>query len=512
MLRESWNRLRWGARKARFWIMVIVFAVAFLPLALIPSEPETPRVPLSVAFDWAWLLVLVNGLMVALFCGMVGSMATLVRRPIVEIVYPAPVDRGAYLRGRVRRTLLALAAGVPGFGLLASVLGGALLGIPAWLFVARFTAAFLPIAGFWLSLGVFAAYASSKVSQRGQNIAVLIGLVLLFAGLPSLLTLNLEAIARDPLIVLLARLAIVPTEVMLGIPLNSAEVFVLALFWIAFLGLAATALGWPYDVYEDSGTRSVPAAGGFSRERPAPSGFWHDLGLRLRVRYIDLGSGGPALLGRNLTVSLRGPNLLVQVMMIGMLVFIAVPLAFSGGSFWLRFTFPVIMAGFFSGSLGAAMGVARTEGVQGDLVRLLPLTGPDVYFAFMAPTLLWTMVWATLVVLEIAFSGATPLLVFLGFATIVSIGVWTASWSFFAGAVLPSAPPSPDGSFPTGSGWVFLAMVSTFVVMIEMLPLIIVSREGSAASLFGIVAAANLALGSVSALGGIALIRRPPNR
>ena len=55
-------------------------------------------------------------------------------------------------------------------------------------------------------------------------------------------------------------------------------------------------------------------------------------------------------------------------------------------------------------------------------------------------------------------------------------------------------------------------MVSTFVVMIEMLPLIIVSREGSAASLFGIVAAANLALGSVSALGGIALIRRPPNR
>src|SRR5207247_1341973 len=258
--------------------------------------------------DWAWLLVLVNGLMVALFCGMVGSMATLVRRPIVEIVYPAPVDRGAYLRGRVRRTLLALAAGVPGFGLLASVLGGALLGIPAWLFVARFTAAFLPIAGFWLSLGVFAAYASSKVSQRGQNIAVLIGLVLLFAGLPSLLTLNLQAMARDPLI-------------------------------------------------------------------------------GLRAPYVELGSGGPALFGRNLTVSLRGPNRLVQVMMIGMLVFIAVPLAFSGGSFWLRFTFPVITAGLIAGSLGAAMGVARTEGVQGDLVRLLPLTGPDVYLAFLAPPL-----------------------------------------------------------------------------------------------------------------------------
>jgi len=290
-----------------------------------------------------------------------------------------------------------------------------------------------------------------------------------------------------------------------GTPLDAADLLVLGSAWVAFAGIAVLARGFPYRAPEPAWS---PAAEQLSRERAPLYDFVQRLRVRLRVSYLDLGQGTSALVGRNLTLSLRGFALFIQGMLVMMLVMF-IPMSGALQEAPESSLFFSMMPGLFV-SLMLPMFVSSPlmEGRGLLLVRLAPLRPAQAFAGYAGTAMLLVAIWSA-VIGGIALAAGAPFgHAALAFLYIVSAGALSAAWAFLA-ATLPiprgMAGISPQAAGAAASMWMLPAM---FLLMTELL-VVLLAFEGILV-MTGALVALNLGVAALVTIAGLAAFRVPP--
>jgi len=469
------------------------------------SAKASPRDPAQISFLGAWSLVasLLGFVPMAAVLG--GFVLASRPRPVVEIVFPAPFHRSIFGQELVRRGIILMSIGVIVMAALVGLVFSRLYTIPAWLGALRVAFVVLPIVGLWWLGGHFSFYLVSRRGGSLQSVILFGSLFPLLLG-PPLLMANVIFAPSSPAARILMAPALPFTELLLGFPLGAPELLVIGLTWAAFGLLAVLALRWPYEINEGDGIPVGPTAGGLSVERAPTPGFLRHLAIRLRFRYVDFGGGVRALLGRNLTLSMRSPHLLINVMTAGFVVLLGALLLISPGR---RVSIaPLIMGMIVAmvaplGSPSPAMEVGQL-----DLIRLLPFRPRDLFSGYVALPAAYVAAWSAVIGVVAIVTGIPVVLALLLFGAFGSMGLAAASLAFLAGSLpIPSALRSAAMESPvTFSPWLFPAFL---IVMIEIIPLFFVWGTPSVFPLLEFVAATNMLLFTLFSVVGIARFARP---
>jgi len=478
--------------------------LAFLLWDVLTTK-ASPADPGAVSFIGAWSLVasLFGFIPMAAVGG--GIVFGAVPRPVVEIVFPAPLNRSTLGQELVRRGLIRMGVVISATSALAGFVLSRLYAIPAWLGALRIGFIVLPIVGLWWLGGHFASYVAVRYGKGLQTAIVSVFCFSIGLGLP-LLTLSVLLAPDSPAATILMAPALPFTELLLGLPLGTPEVLVIGLTWAAFVFLAFLALRWAYEMHGGDGVGVARAADGLSIERAPTAGILRQIAVRLRFRYLDLGSGVRALLGRNLSLSMRSQYAVFNVMTTSLVAVLGVVFLTSHGG---RVSIGPLVIGMIVamiapfGSPSPAMDVGQL-----DLIRLLPLRARDVFLGYVTLPMTSAAVWSAVIGVVALATGAPFALALLLFSAFGSMGLATATLGFFAGTLpIPaSLRSSATESGVTISPWLF---PSVFIVVIEINPMVFTWGTPSAYPLLGFLVPVNMLLFALLSIAGIARFGRP---
>jgi len=504
--------LRWASRKPWFWGTIVLYSFLVIPsvVGLIGSSPTPERLE-TIPFSDAQLVVLLPGAY-SFVAIAIGALLLLFQPQVAEILFPAPIRRASVVQSRVRRTLVRTMIGAGLAALAAGLAIGKYFAVSGLLEAARIFAVFAPLVGTMWTAGLLASYGLNRLKERTQATMVLLGLGAVLLSLPSF-TLRDGNLWDDPLVVLATTLAIPPTKLLLNFPLETADVLAISLGWVLFAALLFVAHEWPSEVYEDFGGLRMRSHEALSRERAPRSEILRRIALRLRARYRDVGSGMWAVVGRNLTASLRFPYVLFNVFWAGIILFAVGPLGFTAVPGDPDAAGTIVLFGTMLTAMMPIMTISpSTEVPQLETVRLLPLRPSQVIAAYLITGAFIPMALALVVGLLSGFVASSAVLGLLGFGVVASAALASLSWAVLAGTF---GMPQSFGDVGLRQGavgfspWIIPVLV---LVPFEGFPLIDAWGGPSAVLVGGIVIAFNGFLAGMSLASAAVRFARPPRK
>lgn len=505
---QRWNWLRWFVHKPAFWAMVLLYGVVggFAALTF-PGLPRlVPQNPMDTPFVEYWNYAAFLGIYVP-FAAVFGMFPNITARPEIDIVFPTPLRRSSLKQIRILRTLLGVTFGSVAIGLLLGVGLSASFTLPFWREIPVAIAVVLPAVGVFVLGSALLIHGWHTLSDKTQTLVastVAAGLFLWFVAF-----IFWERWYEDPMVNLYFALLIPPTKLVMGFPMDAIDIVEIALGWTAFLLLAVVAQSFPYQVFEDYGTSRMRTGGPLSRERGGGPPSVQRLRVRLRVSYKDLGPGARALVGRNLTLYLRGASLIMGVVVLVLTILFLGALLASG---------PVGVAGAFIVMLPTIMALAlvpmfaptpANEGAGVDMVRLLPLTPGQIWLGYLLPILTLQSGWATLSAILAAVGRMS-----LGFSVTLWVFVVSLGWVVTSATILvgvrtkprasPGMEPAPNRPF---NPW---SLATMYPALFEVMAILVLSIDVVNMTAFISLTVVNVIVGVVAAVAGLNALSGPP--
>jgi len=495
-----------------FWATIVLYSFLAIPVlvGLIGSNarPETLG---AIPFSSGLLAVLVPGAY-ALVGVAVGALSLIIRPPVAEIVFPAPIRRASVVQARVRRAFVRTTGATGVMALLAGLVIGKFFTVPGWLEASRIFAVFAPLVGTMWTGGLLVAYGLNRSKEKTQVLVGLTALGVFLLSVPSVTFLD-GNLWDDPLLILLVSLAIPPAKLLLDFPLGAADILAISLGWVLFAALLFLAHEWPYQVYEDFGGRRMGSFEALSRERAPSSELVRRIALRLRARYRDVGSGMWALVGRNLTALLRFPYVVVNGVLVGTVLFVVAPVGVAADAGGIDAAGTVVMLGvIFAVLLQIGSLSPSSEMPQLETIRLLPLRPSQVIGGYLIAGAVLPAAFASAVGLVAGFVASSPLLGLLGFGVVESVALASISWAILAGTF---APPLSVGEMGLRQGGMIFspwALVIALSISMEGFPLLAVWGDPSTFLIGGIIIGLNGFLAGIALAAAAARFARPPRK
>lgn len=450
--------------------------LALLPLMLLVLLPLLLQVPYTpVAPDHVDLgpVALAAGLMVymmgPLAGGMRGGMSVVVDAPTLSVVFPAPLRRETWVRSNFRRAVRDVLILSLGGAALATWWLTAVVTNPVVEDFLRALLVLLPALLLWCAAGTLLGYAAARSRRRIRTVVFATAVpalyaLLLFFVLDSRLALRLPPFSS------LAWVADTLAQVLVGAPLGWEQILPLGVTGGVALLLTGLAYRWRYELPGPVSEVGLTDPSGLTQERAQSPGRWRSLRLRLRPRMPDLGAGWWALAALRWVSIVRGPMILLFVML--PVVFLPT-LSFGSGGLLFGAVFGTAILPLFGT-------FSMLSPVQRDQVRSLPIPPRRVFTALaFGPFFLYLLLGA--IVFLLAALAGEPILGAIGGAYLLSFP-FVSSAALFAG--LGNVSPAVLGSTRIGS---MLGFVESFGAILVFVP-IALSRDFLTAT--GILAAA----------------------
>lgn len=510
--RTSANWFRWAIRKAWFWGIILLYGTLFgLAAVSLATSDGPPELLETVSFGDGQLIVVLLGTF-ALAGIMLGGILRLVTSSVAEVVFPAPLLRSSILQARVRKWLIRTLILCALLSVLTGLWASQLFIVPWWLESVRVFLVLVPLAGASWLLGLLASYGFSFLRERTQVAVILAGIAAFLMSLPSLVFGDGSAL-DDPVVVLASELSTPAAKLLLGFPLQLADLLGLGAGWFVFAALVVVAHEWPYTFFEDLGGTHNRPRDALSREQASASALLHRIALRLRRPYRDVGQGSWALVGKNFTAMGRIPYVLGPLAFLGAALLLALPLIAPGSNRDTESGFIVAFGALLGVMCQAVVLAPSGDPAQTEQIRLLPLTPWRFVAAQASSGGILGLAWAALTAGLAAAADASWSTFGVAFVVVLSVGAVAVSWAVLSGTIPVRAPLlDTTGAASTGAVSAARGFAIVLPLVFWVLPLGVLWGAPAFAGAVATGIAVNIIVSGLFLALAAFRYRRPPKR